>query len=115
MNKVLLAASVLCIGTVAHAEPSFFMGSGLLPCARFNEQLNATKVKARATENYFFAWAQGYMSGLNETLEATIGRYRDLNSVSTYYQKQNLRNYERFVQKTQLLCIERVSAHCSTP
>ena len=93
MNKVLLAASVLCIGTVAHAEPSFYMGPGLLPCARFNEQLNATKVKVRATENYFFAWAQGYMSSLNENLEATIGRYRDLNSISTDHQKQSLRTF----------------------
>jgi hypothetical protein len=79
--------------TAAHAEPSFYMGAGLLPCARFNQQLHATKLKATATENYYFAWAQGYMSGLNETLEATIGRYRDLNSVSTDYQKQNLRTF----------------------
>jgi hypothetical protein len=93
MHKLLLAASMLCMGTAAHAEPSFYRGAGLLLCARFNQQLNATKVKATATENYYFAWAQGYMSGLNETLEATIGRYRDLNSVSTDYQKQSLRTF----------------------
>ena len=93
MHKLLLAASMLCMGTAAHAEPSFYRGAGVLLCARFNQQLNATKVKARATENYFFAWAQGYMSGLNETLEARMGRYRDLNSVSTDNQKQSLRTF----------------------
>src|SRR6516162_3799131 len=93
MHKLLLAASMLCMGTAAHAEPSFYRGAGLLLCARFNQQLNATKVKATATENYYFAWAQGYMSGLNETLEATMGRYRDLNSVSTDNQKQSLRTF----------------------
>src|SRR6516165_11258967 len=93
MPKLLLAASMLCMGTAAHAEPSFYRGAGLLLCARFNQQLNATKVKATATENYYFAWAQGYMSGLNETLEATMGRYRDLNSVSTDNQKQSLRTF----------------------
>ena len=83
MHKLLLAASMLCMETAAYAEPSFYRGAGLLPCARFNQQLNANKLKAMATENYYFAWAQGYMSGLNETLEARMGRYRDLNSVST--------------------------------
>jgi hypothetical protein len=93
MHKLLLAASMLCMGTAAHAEPSFYRGAGVLLCARFNQQLNATKVKATATENYYFAWAQGYMSGLNETLEARMGRYRDLNSVSTDNQKQSLRTF----------------------
>ena len=48
MPKLLLAASMLCMGTAAHAEPSFYRGAGLLLCARFNQQLNATKLKATA-------------------------------------------------------------------
>jgi hypothetical protein len=88
-SKLLLAASVLCIATTAHAESFSSMGIGMLTCAQFNERYRA----APAIEQDFFAWAQGLMSGINDALEDTIAKYRDLHSLSTDQQKQILRAF----------------------
>ena len=65
------------------------MGFGMLTCAQFSEHYQAEP----ATEDFFFSWAQGFMSGLNDALEDTIGKYRDLKSVPTALQKQILRTF----------------------
>jgi hypothetical protein len=102
MYKLLFAASMLCIGATAHAEPFSNMGPGLMPCATFNQlykaaaladKLNAKSKATKDLEDYYFAWAQGFMSAMNDAFEDTIGKYRDLRSVSTDYQKQSLRAF----------------------
>lgn len=85
MHKLLLAASVLCIATTAHAESFSSVGSGTMTCAKFYEHRNDPGI-----EELFFVWAQGFMSGLNDALEDTIAKYRDLHSLSTDQQKQIL-------------------------
>jgi hypothetical protein len=88
MRRVLTAVSMLCVVT-AHAEPFSSMGPGVLPCAKFVELHRANP----SIEDDFFVWAQGFMSGLNDALEDTIGKYRDLKSLPTAQQKQVLRAY----------------------
>ena len=88
MRKLLIAASLLCTGTV-HGEPLSSMGIGTATCVQF-----ATEYRADAgIEQRFFDWAQGLMSGINDALEDTIGKYRDLNSMSIAQQKEILRAY----------------------
>ena len=75
MRKLLIAASLLCAGTV-HGEPLSSMGVGTATCVQF-----ATEYRADAgIEQRFFDWAQGLMSGINDALEDTMGKYRDLTS-----------------------------------
>ena len=88
MRKLLIAASLLCTGTV-HGEPLSSMGIGTATCVQF-----ATEYRADAgIEQRFFDWAQGLMSGINDALEDTMGKYRDLNSMSITQRKEILRAY----------------------
>ena len=88
MRKLLIAASLLCAGTV-HGEPLSSMGIGTATCLQF-----ATEYRADAgIEQRFFDWAQGLMSGINDALEDNMGKYRDLNSMPIAQQKEILRAY----------------------
>jgi hypothetical protein len=87
---LLLAASVLCTATTARAESFSTMGPGATPCAKFNEWYGAAGTEI---EDLFFTWSQGFMSGLNDAFEDTLGKYRDLHSLSTDQQKQILRAF----------------------
>jgi hypothetical protein len=88
MRKLLIAASLLCTGTV-QGEPLSSMGIGTATCVQF-----ATEYRADAgIEQRFFDWAQGLMSGINDALEDTMGKYRDLNSMPIAQQKEILRAY----------------------
>jgi hypothetical protein len=65
------------------------MGMGTATCVQF-----ATEYRADAgIEQRFFDWAQGLMSGINDALEDTMGKYRDLNSMPIAQQKEILRAY----------------------
>jgi hypothetical protein len=86
--SALVAASLLCV-TTAHGEPFSTMGIGALTCAQFFERYRSDP----AIEDRFFDWAQGFMSGLNDALEETVGKYRDLKSIPTAQQKQILRAF----------------------
>jgi hypothetical protein len=44
-------------------------------------------------EEMFFSWAEGVMSGVNDALQDTIGKYRDLSSLPLAQQKEILRQY----------------------
>ena len=67
MRKLLIAASLLCTGTV-QGEPLSSMGIGTATCVQF-----ATEYRADAgIEQRFFDWAQGLMSGINDALEDTM-------------------------------------------
>jgi hypothetical protein len=103
---VALAALAVAIAlTAAHAEPASNIGPGMMPCSDFNQlykaatlvrELNADPAAPRAVkdlEDYYFSWAQGFMSGINDALEGSISKYRDLRSVSVDQQKQSLRAF----------------------
>jgi hypothetical protein len=108
MRTILITASAalaLAAATTAHAEPASNMGPGMMTCSDFNQlykaaslvrELNADPAAQRAVkdlEDYYFSWAQGFMSGLNDAFEDTIGKYRDLRSLSVAQQKQSLRAF----------------------
>ena len=88
MRKLLIAASLLCTGTV-HGEPLSSMGIGTATCLQFATEYRADD----GIEQRFFDWAQGLMSCINDALEDTMGKYRDLNSMPIPQQKEILRAY----------------------
>ena len=88
-RRVLFIASALLSAATAHAEPFSTMGIGALTCAQFVEHYEAD----HAIEDRFFDWAQGFMSGINDLLEDTVGKYRDLKSLPTAQQKQIMRAF----------------------
>jgi len=88
MRKLLIIASLLYAG-IAHAEPFSTMGVGSQTCAQFVTYYRADA----AIEQRFFDWAQGLMSGINDALEDTVGKYRDLNSMPIAQQKEILRAF----------------------
>jgi hypothetical protein len=65
------------------------MGIGTKTCAEFVEHCRANPV----AEDVYFEWAQGFMSAINDALEDTAGKYRDLNSLPLTQQKQLLRAF----------------------
>jgi hypothetical protein len=100
-----VVTSVLFVATTAYGEPASNMGAGMTTCANFNQlyeaatlvrKLNVDSAAQRAVkdlEDYYFSWAQGFMSGLNDAFESTISKFRDLRSLSVDQQKQSLRAF----------------------
>src|SRR5215472_7972217 len=88
MRKLFLIASLLYAG-IAYAEPFSTMGVGAQTCAQFVAYYRADA----ASEQRFFDWAQGLMSGINDALEDTVGKYRDLNSMPIAQQKEILKAF----------------------
>ena len=88
MHKAIVIASLLAATAPAFAEPFSKMGAGVTTCANFNEAS-----KNPALEETVFAWTQGYMSGINDALEDTIAKFRDLHTYSTNQQKLILHDY----------------------
>jgi hypothetical protein len=64
------------------------MGPGTVSCGKFAE---GYRHDPTAIENAFFAWAEGFMSGLNVSLPP--GTYRDMAAITLEAQKAALRNY----------------------
>ena len=90
MTKRLVAALAISVtlATSAAAEPVSAMGAGVMTCAKFN-----MVSKTPELEETIFAWAQGYMSGINDALQDTIAKYRDLNTYATDQQQLIIRDY----------------------
>jgi hypothetical protein len=89
--KKSLAGAVVAAGVLtgaATAQPFVIMGTGAQSCSTFNERY---KADPDATEATWFAWAQGYMSGLNRS-KSRAG-FRNLAGVSLERQKRLLRAY----------------------
>jgi hypothetical protein len=60
MRRTLIAALGIAIATSGQAQPTAkIVGLGAQTCAEFNEEIAATQT----AELYYFAWAQGFMSG----------------------------------------------------
>jgi hypothetical protein len=91
MRKLLLAAAMIgALIVPAAAEEKFSaMGAGWLSCTEF---ANAYR-RDRSVEGYFFAWAQGYMSGLNDGRIERDAKPRQLNAISQRSQEQEVRMY----------------------
>jgi hypothetical protein len=75
----------------AHATEYVLMGMGADSCGNFASQY---RLSASVAETSYFAWAQGYMSGLN-TMISAAGKTapRDLNGLAVANQEARIRSY----------------------
>ena len=70
-------------------ELSLIMGAGAIPCAEFGQRIrNKTEI-----EETFFAWGQGYMSGMNTMFDFAGADTRDMNAISVTTQEDTVRSY----------------------
>lgn len=60
MRKDLFVAVFVLAATSAPAQMAKIVGIGASSCARFNEEIS----RSPSTERDYFAWAQGFMSGV---------------------------------------------------
>jgi hypothetical protein len=74
----------------ARADTLMFSGAGITSCTTFAEQYRRSP---QVVELVYFAWAQGFMAGLNASDVNATGRARDLSSMANDEQKGYLRNY----------------------
>ena len=87
--RLLIAAAFALGSTVcwAQQEVGTIAGAGWVPCAEFEQRYQQSP---QATENYFYAWAQGYMSGVNQA--SLLGK-KNIRGWRTEQQKQHIRSY----------------------
>ena len=90
MRRAILSLGFLLLSATAANAGYASMGVGTVTCTVFMQQY--TKNPSLA-ETVFFAWAQGYMSGLNEILLRQTGQTKDLQSMPLAEQKTRLRQY----------------------
>ncbi len=89
MKRLVLALALMSFpGLASGAEKAGWIGPGTVSCAEFGR---AYRDDPKNTENLFFSWALGFMSGLNTEL---LGRGEtDLNQLSIDKQKELVRSY----------------------
>jgi len=66
------------------------MGAGISTCSQFTTLLRRYH---RDVEAHYFAWAQGFMSGVNFREIVAKSNNQDLNSIPVRRQKQIIREY----------------------
>lgn len=85
MRSTLIAALGIAVATSAQAQPTAkIVGIGAQNCAEFNKEIGSTQ----AAELYFFAWAQGFMSGVLIRAPAGLDEGLDLTPRSFPLQAQ---------------------------
>ncbi|KRA96530.1 hypothetical protein ASD83_15605 [Devosia sp. Root685] len=81
-----LAASGVASGYAEEGEKGTIAGAGWVSCGEYAQKYQADP---QNTEDYFYAWAQGYMSGLNQAL----WQKKNLRGWPIARQKQHIRAY----------------------
>jgi HdeA/HdeB family len=87
--RLLLAVVFAVLGSgqcFAQEEKATIVGAGMVTCAEFAQ---AYQQNPQSTEGYFFAWAQGYMTGLNGSMFAR----KNLRAWPLEQQKQHIRAF----------------------
>lgn len=84
-----VVAGLLLLGVAQERAGGLGMGVGEMTCGQFAAQYMASP----SNEDYFFDWAQGFLSGANAMSLADTNLYRDLTYVSTVEQRGYIRNY----------------------
>jgi hypothetical protein len=82
---------VLLVALPARAETDYpLMGIGLGPCSLFASQYHQW---GATIETSYFAWAQGFMSGLNMAGPHAGREARNLKAITTEDQEARIRSY----------------------
>lgn len=81
-----LAISGVCSGYADEGEKGTIAGAGWVPCGEFAQMYQRDP---EGTEDYVYAWAQGYMSGLNQA----SWQPKNLRGWTIDRQKQHIRAY----------------------
>jgi opacity protein-like surface antigen len=91
MKRLLAAVFAVAIsGGARAADPGQGYGLGMESCAQFAK---AYADNPTVTEDLYFTWAQGFMSGLNLEALANNMSYRVLNGTEMAAQKVQIRSY----------------------
>ena len=91
MMRTALILLVALLGLAsAQAEPLVATGVGGATCKEFNEQ---RKSQPKFTENRYFIWAQGFLSGLNAGQLESQKLYFDMASLDIETQLKLIRQY----------------------
>jgi hypothetical protein len=89
MRKLGALVGLAFFCTAAHGEEKFVaMGTGVSTCGVFAKEYAKNP---HEIENYYFNWAQGYMTGRN--LSYSYEDWRQLNAISVERQERKLRDY----------------------
>jgi hypothetical protein len=86
-NLLIAGAAVTCFVTQQACADAGLMGWGAIPCGEFAAHYE----KDVNTESDAYAWAQGYMSGLNVAYMKKLEPVRDLSSKTQEDQKRAIR------------------------
>jgi hypothetical protein len=73
MRVWLVAVALLGVVTAAHAEAIGSVGAGLTSCEMFTQK---SKENRKFTDDVYFMWAEGFLTGLNAGISP--GKRRDL-------------------------------------
>jgi hypothetical protein len=90
MRAVGVVAALFVVSTLSALAASDAAGVGIATCGKFAETYRADPTAAELT---YFAWAQGFMTGLNAGLKANNSPRRDIGSMPLDQQKALVRTY----------------------
>jgi len=90
MRFVLVILLLIAPIEAGRAAPAAMGGPGAASCAEFAQAYKSNPV---AAGNFYFAWAQGYISGLNSIALQTNQQFIDLAAMSFPDQQMFIRQY----------------------
>lgn len=88
----MLGLAIVTTSAPVKSEQAITKGVGTQTCAVFVAHY---KGSIRSLENFYFSWAQGYMSGLNVAVGSEAGNHKpaDLNAIAPATQLRFIRDY----------------------
>jgi hypothetical protein len=90
MRTAIIATVLLLTASVANAQEAHVgMGFGTLTCGEFAQHYR----QSVEFENYYFTWAQGYMTAMNIGISIQKHQFRDLASRPVNDEKTSIRLY----------------------
>jgi hypothetical protein len=89
-SSLLIIVVFFGVTSVSQAAEIAAQGAGILTCRQF---ANMYRGHPELTENVFFTWAQGFMTGVNYAKIAAHGKSANLGAMTTAKQKRYIRSY----------------------
>jgi hypothetical protein len=92
LAQLVLGLAIVTTSAPVKSEQAITKGAGTQTCAVFVAHY---KGSIRSLENFYFSWAQGYMSGLNVAVGSEAGNHKpaDLNAIAPATQLRFIRDY----------------------